>query len=780
MKLHTTSTGFFRMLIAAGYLLMCLLAVGIMYLWFHEWRELEKLEMENRRINGFRQEVHHIYGEMTGLSLLGESVLEWEYEDLEHYHVRRMAVDSLLCRFKTVYPAERIDSVRHLLEGKETLLRGIMNVLDEQESLNRRIAERVPVIAAKSAQEQPQKPKRKGFLGLFGKKEKPKPTATTTMLHTLNRKEIVQQQAQSRRLSVHADSLAMRNGELNRQLQSLIGQLDRKVKHDLQEREAEITTMRKRSFLQIGGLAGFLFLLLVVSYIIIHRDVRRIRRYKSKTVSLIRQLHESDMQNRELISSRKKAMHTITHELRTPLTAIHGYAELIANGENATRAERYSDNIRQASQRMIAMLNTLLDFFRLDSGKESVNAIPFRLQGMVDALSAEFTPLAEAKDLCLTVECNTDVILMGDKERIMQVCGNLLSNAIKFTQAGNVSLKLWHIDKTLSIIVEDTGSGMDESEQQRIFAAFERLSNAATQDGFGLGLSIVKRIVDMLGGTISLRSKKGKGSRFTVEFPMQTADIAVTEKKKVQEQYQEHFLERSYSVIMLDDNDILLSMARDMYAHYGIHCEICTNTGDLMEAIRTRNYDLLITDLKMPETNGYEVLELLRSSDIGNSKTIPVVVATASGSCTEEELLAHGFSACLFKPFGLSELMEVSKKCLSSLQSSKDEYPDLTSLLMYGDKVAMLDKLITETEKDMQAISDAEERCDRKTLDIQVHRLRSSWAVIRADKPLWELHRLLHSDTEYPDNDILRAVDAVLAMGNKIVEQAKRQKEDER
>lgn len=773
----TIGTRFLRTLIAAGYLLMCLLAGGIMYLWYHEWKEIEALETENRRINSFRQETHHTYGQIAGLSLLGESVLEWEDEDLEHYHIRRMAVDSMLCHFKTVYLAGRIDSVRHLLESKERLLRGIVEVLDEQENLNRMIAERVPVIAARSAQEQPKKTKRKGFLGLFGKKEKPKPTATTTMLHALNSKEIARQQAQSRRLSEHADRLAMRNSELNRQLQSLIGQMDGKVERDLQEHEAEITAMRERSFRQIGGLTGFLFLLLVVSYIIIHRDARRIRRYKSKTVSLIRQLHESDMQNRELISSRKKAMHAITHELRTPLTAIHGYAELIANGENATQAERYSDNIRQASQRMIAMLNRLLDFFRLDSGKESVNAAPFRLQGVADALSAEFTPLAEAKDLCLTVECNADVILMGDKERIMQVCCNLLSNAVKFTQAGSVSLRMDYNDNILSIVVEDTGSGMDESEQQRIFAAFERLSNAATQDGFGLGLSIVKRIVDMLGGTISLRSKKGKGSRFTVEFPMQTADIAVTEKKKVQEQYQEHFLGRSYSVIMLDDNDILLSMARDMYAHYGIHCEICANTGDLMEAIRTRNYDLLITDLKMPETNGYEVLELLRSSDIGNSKTIPVIVATASGSCTEEELLAHGFSDCLFKPFGLSELMEVSKKCLSSLQSSKDEYPDLTSLLMYGDKVSMLDKLITETEKDMQAISDAGERCDRKTLDIQVHRLRSSWAEIRADKPLWELHRLLHSDTEYPDSEIQRAMNAVLVMGNKIVEQAKRQKE---
>ena len=228
---------------------------------------------------------------------------------------------------------------------------------------------------------------------------------------------------------------------------------------------------------------------------------------------------------------------------------------------------------------------------------------------------------------------------------------------------------------------------------------------------------------------------------------------------------------------MLDDNDILLSMSRDMYAHYGIHCEICNNTGDLMEAIRTKSYDLLITDLKMPETNGYEVLELLRSSDIGNSKTIPVIVATASGSCTEEELLAHGFSACLFKPFGLSELIAVSGKCLSAshVDNGKDGMPDLTSLLAYGDKAAVLDKLITETEKDIQAIKEAGEKHNRESLDVQVHCLRSSWAVIRADKPLWELHRLLHSD-----NGIQRAVDAVLAMGDKIVEQAKIQKEEER
>jgi two-component system sensor histidine kinase EvgS len=774
MKLNFMSTRFLRILVAAGYLLMCLLAGGIMYLWHYEWKEIEALETENQRINNFRQEIHHVYGEMTGLSLLGESVLEWEDEDLEHYHIRRMAVDSMLCRFKTIYPARQIDSVRHLLESKERLLHGIVEVLDEQESLNQRIAERVPVIAARSAQEQPQKSKRKGFLGLFGKKEKPKTTATTNMFHALNSKEIAQQQAQSRRLAAQTNSLAMRNNKLNRQLQSLIGQMDRKIESDLQGREMEITAMRERSFLQIGSLTGCLFLLLVVSYIIIHRDIRRIIRYKSKTVSLIKQLYESDMQNKELISSRKKAMHTITHELRTPLTAIHGYAELI-QGHDTDNISRYAESILQAAGRMIAMLNTLLDFFRLDSGKENANSAPFRLQGMADALLTEFIPLAEAKDLRFTVECCDDVILMGDKERIMQVCGNLLSNAIKFTQSGNISLRMEYNGRVLSIVVKDTGSGMSEEEQQRVFGAFERLSNAATQDGFGLGLSIVKRIVDMLDGTIRLDSKKGRGCRFAIELPMLVADIVATEKK---DKGDEPYFEHSYSVIVLDDNDILLSMVRDMYAHHGIRCDVCNNTDDLMEAIRSERYDMLITDLKMPETNGYEVLELLRSSDIGNSKTIPVVVATASGSCTEGELLSQGFSACLFKPFNLSELMAVSEKCLSPLLSDKEEQPDLTSLLVYGNKTAMLNKLITETEKDMQAIKEAGAMLDRKALDIQVHRLRSSWAVIRADKPLWELHRLLHSETECSDNEILRVVNAVLAMGNKIVEQAKTRKED--
>ena len=205
-------------LISLGYLLMALLVIGIMYIWYKEWCDLEKLEVQNCHIDTFRQESHEIFVLLIELSLSGETVLEWEYADLEHYHIRRMAIDSMLCRFKTIYPTERIDSVRHLLEDKERQMRQIVQVLEQQQAINDKITRQVPIIVQKSVQEQPQKPKRKGFLGIFGKKEKPKPTVTTTMLRSLDRDMIAEQRAQSRRLSEYTDSLASRNAELNRQL----------------------------------------------------------------------------------------------------------------------------------------------------------------------------------------------------------------------------------------------------------------------------------------------------------------------------------------------------------------------------------------------------------------------------------------------------------------------------------------------------------------------------------------------------------------------------------
>ena len=759
-----------RKLISCGYILIFILIGMIIYCYQYEWKKLEVLEKENRTTDELRRHVNELNFRLTGFSLLGETILEWEDKDIANYHLQRMALDSMLYYFTSIYPFERIDSVHYLLEDKEKQMRRIVQMLDEQKSIKERIARQVPAIVYKSTQEQPKKLKRKGFLGIFGKKEEAKPTVTTTMLHSLSRNMIAEQQAQSRRLSEHADSLAARNAELNRQLQSLIRQIDGKIQADLQKREDEIATMREKSFIQIGGLTGFVLLLLIISYIIIHRNTNRIKRYKRETTNLIKQLQQAVEKNEALINSRKKAVHTITHELRTPLTAIIGYTALMEKGNDADKKEQYVRNIRQSSERMREMLNTLLSFFRLDNGKEQPNISPCRIPAIIHTFETEFTPIAMHKGLALTITNQTDAVVLTDKERILQIGNNLLSNAIKFTENGGVSLTTDYDNDVLKLIVKDTGTGMTEEEQQRVFGAFERLSNAAAKDGFGLGLSIVQRIVTMLGGTIQLESEKGKGSRFTVEIPMQTAG----ELPERINQTRIHHDRAFHDVIAIDNDEVLLLMLKEMYAQEGVHCETCTDAAELMEMIRRKEYSLLLTDLNMPEINGFELLELLRTSNVGNSKTIPVVVTTASGSCSKEELMERGFSGCLLKPFSISELMEVSGKC--AMKGKLNEKPDFTSLLSYGNESVMLDKLITETEKEMQAIREAGLKKDLQELDALTHHLRSSWEILRADQPLRELYKLLHCDGTPDDKTIGNAVKAVLDKGSEIIRLAKEER----
>ena len=546
--------------------------------------------------------------------------------------------------------------------------------------------------------------------------------------------------------------------------------MDKKVQADLQKREAEITAMGEQSFMQIGSLTGFVLLLLVISYIIIHRNANRIKRYKQKTTDLIGQLQQSVEQNEALINSRKKAVHTITHELRTPLTAIIGYTALMEKGNDADKKEQYVRNIRQSSDRMREMLNTLLSFFRLDNGKEQPNFSPCRISAITHILETEFTPIAMHKGLALTITNQKDTIVLTDKERILQIGNNLLSNAIKFTENGGVSLRTDYDNGILKIIVEDTGTGMTNEEQQRVFGAFERLSNAAAKDGFGLGLSIVQRIVSMLGGTIRLESEKGKGNRFTVEIPMQTAG----ELPERINQTRIHHDRTFHDVIAIDNDEVLLLMLKEMYVQEGVHCDICTNVSELMELIRKKEYALLLTDLNMPEINGFELLELLRTSNVGNSKTIPVVVTTASGSCSKEELMERGFADCLPKPFSISELIEVSDKC--AINGNRNEKPDFTSLLSYGNEAVMLEKLIAETEKEMRSVRDAEQRKDLQELDALTHHLRSSWEILRADQPLRELYKLLHSEYISNNEAIHKAVTAVLDKGSEIIRLAKEER----
>ena len=738
----------------------------------HERNRVQKIEVESISIFQTQHNINTAHRYVTALVTYGESVLVWDNEDTLAYRKRRVQTDSMLQALRVqceefILPIQ-IDSLRTLLAAKEAHLFQIMEASRKQRQTDSLLFNQKLIVITHTATKTVIR-KKKGIAGLFGGKETVQLPITTRQT-SLDKNLILQINRQQRVIENYTDSLRLCNKELNRKLRMLITNLDEQTWTAFRNKEVRLKASYERSTVIITGLITFSVALLVVFYLIIQRDIKKKVHARKERERLINELNLSVEQNNVLIASRKKAVHTITHELRTPLTAITGYAELLQKECNKENSVHFLQNIQQSSGRMRDMLNTLLDFFRLDNGKEQPKMQPCRISAITQTLETEFMPVAMNKGLSLIVKNESDAIILTDKERIIQIGNNLMSNAIKFTEVGGVSLTTDYTDGVLTLIVEDTGTGMTKDEQECVFGAFERLSNAAAKDGFGLGLSIVQRIVAMLGGTVLLESERGKGSRFTVEIPMLTAG----EQPKQSYQGYARRNEAYHEVIAIDNDEVLLLMLKEMYAQEGVHCDTCTDAAELIELIRKKEYSLLLTDLNMPDINGFELLELLRTSNVGNSKTIPVVVTTASGSCSKEELMERGFSGCLLKPFSISELMEVSGKC--AMKGKLNEKPDFTSLLSYGNEAVMLDKLITETEKEMQAIREAGLKKDLQELDALTHHLRSSWEILRADQPLRELYKLLHCDGTPEDKTIGNAVKAVLDKGSEIIQLAKEER----
>ncbi len=738
----------------------------------HERNRVQKIEDESIAIFQTQHNINTAHRYVTALATYGESVLVWDNEDTLAYRKRRVQTDSILQVLRMqcedfIRPAQ-IDSLRTLLAAKEEHLFQIMEASRKQRQTDSILFNQKPIVTTHTATKTVTR-KKKGIAGFFGGKETVQLPVTTRQT-SLDKKLISQINKQQRDIEAYTDSLRLCNKDLNRKLRMLITSLDEQTRIAFRNKKMRLKASYEHSTVIISGLIIFSIAMLVVFYLIIQRDITRKEQVRKERERLINELNLSVEQNDVLIASRKKAVHTITHELRTPLAAITGYTELLQKECNNGNNGQYIKSIQQSSARMRDMLNTLLDFFRLDSNKEQPKLSPCRISTITHTLETEFMPIAMNKGLSLTVKNGSDTVVLTDKERIIQIGNNLLSNAIKFTEKGVVSLTTDYNNSVLTLTVEDTGTGMTEEEQQRVFGAFERLSNAAAKDGFGLGLAIVHNIVTMLSGKVYLESEKGKGSRFTVEIPMQKAEEVP--EKELQNYVRRK--DRNLNVVAIDNDEVLLLMLKEMYAQEGIHCDTCTSASELMEMIRRKEYSLLLTDLNMPDINGFELLELLRSSNVGNSQTIPVVVATASGSCDAEELLERGFAGCLFKPFSISELMEVSDKCaIKEIQGGK---PDFSVLLSYGNEAVMLEKLITETEKEMQSVRDAATEKDLQELDVLTHHLRSSWEILRADQPLRVLYRLLHGKDKSDSEALSNAVTAVLDKGAEIIRQAKEER----
>ena len=761
--------------ILVGYIILVSVIFCMTLTILYEKHQIQKIESETFEIRTLRQNINTIHRYITKLSISGESVIDWDETDYRIYQINRLHTDSLLQAMKpyciNYVQSQQIDTLCILLINKEAHLRQIMDVLKRQEEADSLLINHLPEVAKRATRVRTVQQKKKGIAGFFGGKKTVQVVPSAQELHEFSDTLITLQRKQTAEMDAYADSLRTRNRTLNTQLNRLVSDLNIQAQTAFGQREQKIAEAQNTSARLYTVTISTAIILLFLSYLTIHRELKRNADEKRKREELIGELQVSNGRNKELIHFRRNLIQNVTHELRTPLTAISGNAELLLNDDNRNSRMRHAEVIRTSAGRMASMLNSLLDYFRLDSRKVTILSKPFKLNLIADTLETAFAMQAKSKHLTLTVRNHASEIVNGDKNRILSIGGNLLSNAIKFTDSGIITLTTRYKDGMFMLTVEDTGTGISEEQKERIFKPFERLGNAATQDGFGLGLSIVKQLVGLMDGSISVESEKDKGSRFIVSLPLA---MAIESRTDANLPIKSNGLSISDSSVLVIDNDLVtLGMIRDMLVQNGISCDTCISVGELTDKMRGKDYDLLITDLKMPEVNGYEVLELLRTSDIGNSRTIPVAATTASGFITEEELRSAGFTTMLGKPFSIAELLNIVNQYASK---GHRQQPDFSALLAFGDRRHTLERLIAETGKKMDELRKAAETKDMEALDGWIHHLRSSWMLMKAEQPLQELYTVIHSDN-HTYVEITHAVQKVLAQSKLIVDLAGKEME---
>ena len=527
------------------------------------------------------------------------------------------------------------------------------------------------------------KPRKKGFFRRLGEVFVPpkKDTAiqvktsleyaTDTVINVYNPVDSLQEKlrAVAQQQKEHIAIVQRRRRTLQRMDRMLTARIDSLLKGYEQEtlqrarEEAEYQqSVRHHSIKTISGIAVGAVLLSVFFLIIIGRDITRSNRYR-------RELEEARRRAEDLLATREKMMLAITHDFKAPLGSIMGYADLLSRLTVDERQRFYLDNMKTSSEHLLKLVVDLLDFHRLDLHKAEINRVTFHPARLLEEIHVSFEPLTSAKGLELHCDIAPELesTYICDPLRLRQIINNLLSNAVKFTDEGSITMTARYEERRLVVAIADTGKGMEPADRERIFQEFTRLPGAQGKEGFGLGLSIVRMLVQLLEGTIDVDSVPGKGSTFTLRVPLFPVQVSEDTGEKYQEtetgtssalsESMPASSQPSLRVLLIDDDRIQLTLTAAMLQHSGIASVSCMQLDELLDALRSDTFDVLLTDVQMPAINGFDLVKLLRASNIPQARNIPVIAVTARSEMDEKALHEHGFAGCLHKPFTVKELL---------------------------------------------------------------------------------------------------------------------------
>ena len=702
-----------------------------------------------------------------------------------------------------------IQMLRVLSEANDSLLSAseIEEIISEQDSVitqqrvqHRVITKRDSLITT---------PKKKGFFKRLAEVFSPSKqdsavlvntsleVATDTILQPTTSKDSLQQKIRmateekrlQRKKTIRRTSTKYQrmNTQLTARMDSLIKQYEEEMTLRARQ-DAELQQeVRMRSARIIGGIAVGAVLLSAFFLILIMRDISRSNRYRQ-------QLEVANKRAEDLLVAREKLMLAITHDFKAPLGSIMGYTELLSRLTEDERQRFYLDNMKSSSEHSLKLVSDLLDFHRLDLNKAEVNRVTFNPSQLFDEIYVSFEPLTAAKGLAL--QCHVAPELNGryisDPLRLRQIVNNLLSNAVKFTQKGEISLTAGYDSSKLTIAIADTGKGMASEDRERIFQEFTRLSGAQGEEGFGLGLSIVKKLVTLLEGTIDVQSTLGKGSCFTVTLPLYPVGKSIAESESPESENVDITEESAaippmkvIRVLLIDDDKIQLNLTAAMLKQHGIDAVCCEQLEQLIEQLRSSVFDVLLTDIQMPAINGFDLVKLLRASNIPQAKTIPVIAVTARSEMDKAALHEHGFAGCLHKPFTVKELlMTVNEGQLSADEAHITEDMatagiNFSALTAYSEDdpeaaSSIIQTFIEETGKNIERMQQALNDKEVDGIAAMAHKLLPLFTMIGADETITPLKWLEACRGEKFSEKIEETTLNILEAVHKIISEAER------
>lgn len=513
-------------------------------------------------------------------------------------------------------------------------------------------------------------------------------------------------------LAVQEQKLLTNEILISEKLRRIVNILEKELVQNitLNTENREKSLQKTNEIVTYAALVGFV---LTVSFLIlILNDVSRSQSYK-------KQLESANLATEKLLKNREQLIATVSHDLKTPLSTILGYTELLSSSDMTKKQLNYASNIRGSSEYISKLVQDLLDLTQIEAGKIAIDAVPYSLRKYIEEVAKDVKSIYSKKPIALqiSIDKNLDGLIVGDSFRLRQILTNLIGNAYKFTAEGSIRIEAIADQylKTFTVKVIDTGIGIDESKQQIIFEEFRQADDSVVKKygGSGLGLTISKKMAQLLGGSLELQNSSEVGSTFMLTLPL----IKSSKVEKIEQLVSISTL--NLTAIVVDDDEGLLALTTEILQRAGIRVLHFSNPLLALQAAKTNDFDLLISDIQMPSIDGFKLLKLIQNDSDNNFIDQPAIALTGRGDLADAEYYNAGFTEIVKKPYKPSNLLN----CISGLFKA-EQTEDQIATQSSGEKSFYLD--------DLRAFTASDENKLREILEIFIDKSRINLQNLQA------------------------------------------------